>query len=113
MYRKLRHHWPEYFIEAAGLATFMISACVFTVLLMYPASPVAHWIVDPIWKRAVIGIAMGSTAIALIYSPWGKRSGAHFNPSVTIAFFRLGKIAPGDAFLYIVSQFTGAITGVL
>ena len=100
-------------MEAAGLATFMISACVFTVLLMYPASPVAHWIVDPIWKRAVIGIAMGSTAIALIYSPWGKRSGAHFNPSVTIAFFRLGKIAPGDAFLYIVSQFTGAITGVL
>jgi len=113
MYRKLRYHWPEYFMEAAGLATFMISACVFTVLLMYPASPVAHWIVDPIWKRAVIGIAMGSTAIALIYSPWGKRSGAHFNPSVTIAFFRLGKIAPGDAFLYIVSQFTGAITGVL
>ena len=71
MYRKLRHHWPEYLIEAAGLGTFMISACVFTVLLMYPASPVAHWIVDPIWKRAVIGIAMGSTAVALIYSPWG------------------------------------------
>ena len=114
MYRKLRYHWPEYLIEAAGLGTFMISACVFTVLLMYPASPVAHWIVDPIWKRRVVGIAMGSTAIALIYSPWGNRSGAaHFNPSVTIAFLRLDKIAPGDALLYIVSQFTGAVTGVL
>jgi aquaporin Z len=31
---------------------------------------------------------------------------------VTIAFFRLGKIAPWDAFFYIVSQFTGAVTGV-
>ena len=113
MYGTSRHHWQEYLIEAAGLGTFMISASVFTILLMYPASPVAHWIVNPIWKRAVIGIAMGSTAIALIYSPWGKRSGAHFNPSVTIAFFGLGKIAPGDAFLYIVSQFTGAVTGVL
>jgi aquaporin Z len=112
MFEALRHHWPEYLMEAAGLGTFMISACLFTILLMHPASPVAFWIADPIWKRAVIGIAMGLTAIALIYSPWGKRSGAHFNPSVTIAFFRLGKIAPGDAFFYIVSQFTGAVIGV-
>jgi len=111
--KALRHHWPEYLIEAAGLGMFMISACVFTVFLMHPASPAAHWIADPVWKRAVIGIAMGLTAIALIYSPWGVRSGAHFNPSVTIAFLRLGKMAPGDAFFYIVSQFTGAVAGVL
>jgi len=91
---------------------FMVSACVFTVLLMHPASPAAHWIADPVWKRAVIGIAMGLTAIALIYSPWGRRSGAHFNPSVTISFFSVGRIAPLDAFFYIVSQFTGAATGV-
>lgn len=109
----LREHWPEYLMEAAGLAMFMISACVFTTLLMHPKSPIADWIADPVWKRAVIGLAMGLTAIALIYSPWGKRSGAHLNPSVTIAFFRLGKIAFGDAFFYIVSQFTGAVTGVL
>src|SRR5215472_3264733 len=113
MLEALRHHWPEYLIEAAGLGMFMVAACVFTVFLMHPALPAAHWIADPVWKRAVIGIAMGLTAIALIYSPWGKRSGAHFNPSVTIAFFRLGKIAFGDAFFYIVAQFTGAIAGVL
>lgn len=55
---------------------------------------------------------MGLTAIALIYSRWGKRSGAHFNPSVTISFYRLGKIAPADACFYIVSQFAGAVAGV-
>ena len=113
MFDALRHHWPEYLIEAVGLGMFMIAACVFTVFLMYPASPAAHWIADPVWKRAVTGIAMGLTAIALIYSPWGVRSGAHFNPSVTIAFFRLGKIAFEDAFFYVVSQFTGAVAGVL
>ena len=112
MLEALRHHWPEYLIEATGLGMFMISACVFSVLVMHPVSPLAHWVVDPIGKRAVIGIVMGLTAVALIYSPWGKQSGAHFNPSVTIAFYRLGKIAPVDAFFYIVSQFTGAITGV-
>ena len=109
----LRDHWPEYLIEAAGLGVFMISACVFTILLMHPASPVALWITDPLWKRVAMGIAMGLTAIAQIYSPWGQRSRAHFNPSVTIAFFRLGKIAFGDGVFYIVAQFTGAVAGVL
>jgi aquaporin Z len=113
MFEALRNHWPEYLIEAAGLGTFMISACVFTVLVMHPASPVSLWIVAPVWKLAVIGITMGLTAIALIYSPWGKQSGAHFNPSVTLAFLCLGKIAPEDALFYVVSQFIGAVAGVL
>jgi aquaporin Z len=28
--------------------------------------------------------------MAIIYSPWGKQSGAHINPVVTFTFFRLG-----------------------
>jgi aquaporin Z len=113
MLTALRQHWPEYLIEAAGLGTFMISACVFSVLLMHPALPSSHWLVAPVWRRVLIGIAMGLTAITLIYSPWGKRSGAHFNPSVTIAFFRLGKITFEDTVFYVVSQFAGAVAGVL
>lgn len=107
----LREHWPEYLMEAAGLGLFMISACVFTTLLMHPASPVQRRIVDPLWERALIGTAMGLTAIALIYSPWGKQSGAHLNPSVTLVFLRLGKVTAWDAFFYVVSQFIGAVCG--
>jgi len=60
-----------------------------------------------------MGISMGLTAIALIYSPWGKQSGAHINPSVTITFFRLGKIKGWDALFYAGAQFTGAVSGVV
>jgi aquaporin Z len=56
---------------------------------------------------------MGLTGIAIVYSPWGKRSGAHFNPAVTLAFFRLGKVAPWDAAFYVGAQFFGAVLGVL
>jgi len=56
---------------------------------------------------------MGLTAIGLIYSPWGKQSGAHLNPSVTITFFRLGKVTLPDAFFYVLAQFVGADVGVL
>jgi len=60
-----------------------------------------------------MGLAMGLTAISIIYSPWGKRSGAHMNPAVTFAFWRLGKVESWDAFFYVLSQFAGGISGVL
>jgi aquaporin Z len=60
-----------------------------------------------------MGTAMGTTAIAIIYSPWGKRSGAHINPATTLTFFRLGKITPTDTVFYIAAQFSGGLTGVM
>jgi len=105
-------HWPEYLIEAIGLGLFMISACLFGTLLEHPNSPVRQAITDPMLRRIPMGFAMGLTAMALIYSPWGQRSGAHFNPSVTLTFWRLGKVAPWDAVFYVAAQFVGALAGV-
>jgi aquaporin Z len=60
-----------------------------------------------------MGAAMGLTAIGIIYSPWGKQSGAHLNPSVTWTFFRLGKVAPADAVCYPLAQTMGGLAGVV
>ena len=109
----VRGHWPEYLIEAAGLALFMISAGAFGTLLEYPQSPVRGMLPDPLVRRALMGMAMGATAIGLIYSPWGRQSGAHFNPAVTLAFTRLGKVAPWDGVFYVIAQFAGGLAGVL
>lgn len=106
-------HWPEYLIEAACLGLFMVSACSFTVLLQHPSSAIRPMLPSAFARRLVTGIAMGLTAIALIYSPWGKQSGAHLNPSVTLTFFRLRKIEPWDAGFYVVAQFIGGTLGVL
>ena len=105
-------HWPEYLMEAGGLGIFMISACVFTTIMEHPASPIRQWIENALVRRMIIGIGMGLTAIGLIYSPWGKQSGAHLNPSVSITFFRLGKLARADALFYVIAQFAGADAGV-
>lgn len=109
----LKHHWPEYLMEATELGLFMFFACAFSVLLYYPASPVAQMIDDGLLRRLLMGMAMGSTAIAIVFSPLGKRSGAHFNPSVTWTFFRLGKIGAWDAAFYTLFQFAGGIAGVM
>ena len=100
-------------MEAAGLAFFMLSACSFTVLLFHPSSTITRAISNDLLRRALMGIAMGSTAIAIIFSPLGKRSGAHINPSVTLTYLRLGKVQPCDAAFYTLFQFIGAVTGVL
>ncbi|MCI0414309.1 aquaporin [bacterium] len=108
-----KRHWPEYLMEAWGLGTFMISACFFTALLEHPGSTVRHWIPDQFIRRVLTGIAMGLTAIFIISSPWGKRSGGHLNPALTWTFFRLKKISFGDAFFYSAAQFLGGVLGVL
>ena len=110
--RALAAHWPEYLMEGAELGLFMLSACLFVALLEYPASPVRQAIEDPLVRRVLVGLTMGVTAVAIVYSPIGKQSGAHFNPAVTLTFLRLGKIAPWDALFYILAQFAGALGGV-
>jgi len=100
-------------MEASLLGAFMASASVFCVLLEYPHSPVRLAIVGPPVRRFLMGISTGLTAIAIIYSPWGRQSGAHINPSVSLAFLRLGKIQLWDAIFYMAAQFAGASCGVL
>ena len=108
----LREHWKDYLIEGAGLGLFMISAAVFTTAFEYHNSPLYQSIPNPTLRRGLIGIAMGLTAILIIYSPWGQRSGAHLNPAVTLTYYRLGRIEATDAIGYIISQFLGGIAGV-
>jgi aquaporin Z len=113
MTNALKHHWPEYLMEGTCLGLFMISAFTFGTILEYPASPVHQAIPQPLLRRLLMGLAMGLTAISIIYSPWGKQSGAHINPSTTFTFFRLGKVAKWDAIFYIVSQFAGSVAGAV
>ena len=109
----LRAHWPEYLMEAGLLGAFMVSACLFGVLYEFPHSPVRQAITSSLIRRMLMGASMGLTAVAIIYSPWGKQSGAHINPAVTFTFFRLGKIKTWDAVFFIAAQFVGSTLGVM
>jgi len=109
----IKSHYPEYLMEGAELGLFMVSASFFATLLWHPQVPISEWINTEWLRRFVMGLAMGLTAVGLIYSPWGRRSGAHFNPAVTVSMLRLKKISPWDAVFYIAAQFIGGLLGVL
>jgi aquaporin Z len=101
--------WREYAIEAALLAGFMVSASAFTILVEHPSGWLSGAIADPLARRFTIGCAMGITAVVLIYSPWGVRSGAHMNPAVTLAMARLQPRRGRDLAGYVAGQFAGGI----
>jgi aquaporin Z len=106
-----RSHWREYVSEACSLGIFMMSAAAFATLLQHPASPWALGATS-LPARLAMGLAMGMTAIGMVYSPLGQRSGAHMNPAITLTFWRLGKIAAVDAFFYVMAQFLGGAAGI-
>src|SRR5262245_35848413 len=112
MFEALAQHWPEYLMEAALLGCFMVSACTFATLLEHPAGLGRRMIGSGLARRALMGLAMGLTAVVLIFSPWGQQSGAHMNPVTTLTFCLRGKVAPWDAGFYAIAQFVGGGMGV-
>jgi len=56
-------------------------------------------------------LATGFALAALIVA-FGPRSGAHFNPLVTLALALRGRFESGSVFAYITAQFAGALAGV-
>jgi aquaporin Z len=108
----LRHHWPEYLMEVGELGCYLFIACTLTTLLQHPESTLQQSISSGVARRALMGLAMGATTVAIVVSPWGKRSGGHFNPAITLSFYRMGKVEFWDAWFYVIAQFLGAISGV-
>lgn len=108
----LRAHWPEYAMEAALLFAFLTAACLFGAIYEFPNSPLRHAISSELLRRILMALSLGLTAAAIVYSPWGKQSGAHINPSVTLTFLRLGNIKGWDALFYVLAQVGGAAAAI-
>jgi aquaporin Z len=105
--------WPEYLIEASLLGCFMATICFLIVLFDSPQLWLYAHIPNARIRTVILAVAVGLTAALLIHSPWGKRSDAHLNPAVTLAFFFLKRTNLWDAFFYSLSQILGATLGVL
>jgi aquaporin Z len=106
-------HWKEYLMEGAELGAFMLSTCIFGFLIYSNRSPLNSLALSPTFESSLMGIAMATTVFLVIQSPFGRRSGAHFNPAVTLTFFCLGRMHRWDAVFYVAAHFGGAVAGLL
>src|SRR5271168_1877801 len=91
----------------------MISVGLFGSALGSPKSPIYAAVPNAVIRIVLLALAIGATLALIIQSPWGKRSGFHMNPAITLAFLRVGKIYPWDALFFILAQSVGGILGVV
>ena len=99
-------------MEAAELATLMLCICLSGALLYSASSPLLRLSFSPAVKAALMGVSVAVATFLIIRSPFGRRTGAHLNPAITLAYFWLGRIHRWDALAYVTAQFTGGIAGV-
>jgi aquaporin Z len=112
MVSALRRHWPEYLAEAAGLGAIMLVSAAVVAAAEAPLVP-GLGALPPLGRRAIEGAAIAGTLVVLVYSRWGRQSGAHFNPAVTLVFLLLGRVRGWDAAFYIVAQVAGGLAGLM
>ena len=106
-------HWPEYGAELAGTAWNVFVGLSAVVFNFAPGMPGARLIPDASLRLWTTGLIFAGSGSLFTLSPWGRLSGAHINPSVTLAFWAHGKVRWRDALGYLAAQFLGGAAGAL
>jgi aquaporin Z len=99
-------------MEATELGALMFGICLFATSLYGSSSPLAALALPDLARPFLMGAAVAFSTFLIIRSPFGRRTGAHFNPAITLAYFFLGRIHRWDALFYVAFQFTGSLLGV-
>jgi aquaporin Z len=108
-----KKHWREYLMEAAELGVLMFCTCLFSTLLYGAGSPLEKLALPERTKPVLMGVAVATVTFLIIRSPFGRQTGAHVNPAITLTYLWLGRIHRWDAICYMTAHFTGAVAGVL
>jgi aquaporin Z len=102
-------HFAEWLSEFVGTAILVFGLVAVVTLVLRPGSAFSGWSEFP--KLLLVGVFVGALLAVVATSPIGRRSGAHLNPAVTLAFRLTGHVHPHDLAGYWLSQLAGAIAG--
>jgi aquaporin Z len=104
-------NWSEYTAEACGTAFNVFVGLSAGVINFSPDFPIAHLLPSPSLRLLLTGLIFAGSGSLFAISPLGKLSGAHINPSVSLAFFARGKMHTEDLAGYLIGQFIGGLLG--
>jgi aquaporin Z len=101
-------HPVDSLCELGGTAVQLFLGFGIVAVFESPSSPVPAHLGSGV-RLLIIGACFGLFAAGVALSPIGRRSGAHLNPIVTLAFALRGHTPPLDAVGYCVAQALGAL----
>jgi aquaporin Z len=102
-------HPVDWACEFAGTAVQLFAGFGIVALFESAQSPLPAHLSSGL-RLIIIGASFGLLAAAVALSPIGRRSGAHLNPIVTLAFVLRGHTPAQDAAGYCLAQAAGALT---
>jgi aquaporin Z len=105
--------WWTFIAEFAGTGLLLLVGLSLVTFMFGAGSPMAGFIPSVTLRRIITGFLFGGTGALIALSHLGKKSGAHINPVVTMAFRLYGKIDARTAAVYILGQLSGAVVGCL
>jgi glycerol uptake facilitator protein/aquaporin Z len=98
---------------------------IMTAIMMFIAVTATRWVMGtlnsaaggwwntPQGRLLVVAPMAGYTITGVMLSPWGKVTGGHVNPAITLAMWRYGR-TPGRAVLpFIAAQLVGSLVGAV
>jgi aquaporin Z len=104
-------HFVDWGCELLGTLLLVLGGTTAVVAGFASASPLAHHLHGTHLRLLVVGFFFAGSGAAVTISPIGRRSGAHLNPAVTLAFFLKRHVSWHDLIGYVVAQLTGATAG--
>jgi aquaporin Z len=104
-------HWVEWGAEFLGTGLLLLGGLSAVCLDFGSGGAVARAVPSHSARLLITGLLFAGTGSLMAISPWGRRSGAHLNPVVTLGFWLRGHVHPHDLAGYIVAQVLGAFAG--
>ncbi len=95
-------HWAEWGCELVGTALLLLGGLSAVCWDFAPGSPVASAVPDRSARLLITGLLFAGSGSKVAISPLGRLSGAHLNPSVTLAFWLRGHMHNYDLAGYVV-----------
>jgi aquaporin Z len=104
-------HAVEWLCEAAGTMLLLIGGLSAVCLDFGRGAWIATHVPSSSLRLLITGALFAATGSLVAVSPIGRRSGAHLNPAVTLAFRITGHVHPHDLAGYWAAQLIGALAG--
>ncbi|MCE2565295.1 MIP/aquaporin family protein [Komagataeibacter sp. FNDCF1] len=102
-------HWKLYGCEMVATMALMLCGIVSVTVLTTPYTPIGRALAPhPIVQTALCGLFFGLAGTVAAFTPFGRVSGAHVSPSVSLAFSLAGRLGGVDLCGYVVAQMAGA-----
>ena len=109
----MKLHWATYACELLGTCTLVFVGLSAATFDFGQGLPMERWVPSVSARLLITGLLFSGTGALTAISPIGKRSGAHINPCVTLAFWIRRTMHGVDALMYMAAQFIGGILGAL